>query len=84
MVSFFFWFIDARIYDMNGKLLPGPKSNFFLPSVGYSFIQGRKEKVGTKYIVQDILCKYGDGSTFSANIYGNKVRTLSCYSYYTC
>lgn len=72
IVYFVYWFNDSRVYDMSGKLLPGPVNNLASPNLPSAYYKGRKSKLGTRYLVQ-MMKQYEDGNLVAANTFGSKV-----------
>lgn len=56
-----YFFGDARSFDMNGKRLPGPDSNFYGKNI-FSVIKAARKKKQASFAMRDILInEVGDG-----------------------
>jgi hypothetical protein len=59
---------DARVFDLNGKRIPGPDSHFSSPNPIILYKRARRDKRASEAINEVILPLCGDGITASFSV----------------
>lgn len=74
ITAFIFYVSDSRIFDLNGRRVPGPNSNIFdKHSFRAVVIKGRANKNASIAIKEILLEKAGNGHISAANIFGKRL-----------
>jgi Cytochrome P450 len=72
MVMFIDYIFDSRVYDKEGKRIPGPRSNLYGKNFYSVVVAARKHKQSTKAI-KDVLLPSVNGDICGVNLFGTKL-----------
>lgn len=67
LTALFLWASDSRVYDLNGKLIPGCRSNLWGKNFPSLIREARNNEAISKCITEVILPELGDGSIAAWN-----------------
>lgn len=73
ITAFVFYVSDSRIFDMNGKRVPGPDSNLYGHSLRAVVIKARANKQASVALKEILLEKAGNGNICAANVFGKRL-----------
>jgi len=77
LTVFIFYVSDSRIFDINGRRVPGPNSNLYGHSLRAVVIKARANKQASVAMKEILLDKAGNGNICGANVFGKRLIILA-------